>query len=52
MSFEHKIGAPYEELSTVKVVGNNVLLLHTITASEDAVKYDSNNRLNNNNPPC
>tara|TARA_B100000085_G_C18170775_1_gene361440 strand:- start:62 stop:400 length:339 start_codon:yes stop_codon:yes gene_type:complete len=45
MSFEHKIGAPYEELSTVKVVGNNVLLLHTITASEDAVKYDSNWRI-------
>ena len=39
------VGAPYEELSTVKIVGKNVLLLHTITASEDAVKYDSNWRM-------
>ena len=39
------VGAPYEELSTVKIVGKNVLLLHTITASEDAVKYDSNWRI-------
>ena len=39
------VGAPYEELSTVKIVGKNVLLLHTITASEDTVKYDSNWRM-------
>ena len=39
------VGAPYEELSTIKIVGKNVLLLHTITASEDAVKYDSNWRM-------
>ena len=38
-------GAPYEELSTVKVVGNNVLLLHTITASEDVVCNNSNWRM-------
>ena len=38
-------GAPYEELSTVKVVGNKVLLCHTITTSEDVVCKNSNWRM-------
>jgi len=38
-------GAPYEELSTVKLVGNKVLLLHSITASEDVVANNSNWRM-------
>lgn len=45
MTFNPKKGASFEELSTVKIVGNKVLMLHTIAASQKTVCENLNWRM-------